>query len=159
MMLDFCRGARHEYVDAELNLIDVRDVADGMVRALEYGNPGRRYLLGAENLSVWELFAALAELTDLRPPHRKIPYPLALAVAYLSEWLADVATHRIPAATVTGVKLTRRRMHFNASRSLAELGLRPRPIVQSLTDTVAWFRSVGWLSAPARSHSKSTARL
>src|SRR5262249_21296551 len=33
MILDFCQGKRHEYVDAELNLIDVRDVADGMIRA------------------------------------------------------------------------------------------------------------------------------
>ena len=42
MMLDFCRGRRHEYLDAELNLIDVRDVAEGMVRALRQGRPGRR---------------------------------------------------------------------------------------------------------------------
>ena len=56
-----------------------------------------------------------------------MPYPVALAAAYVSELVADVATQRIPAATVTGVKLTRRTMHFDASRSLAELGLRPRP--------------------------------
>jgi nucleoside-diphosphate-sugar epimerase len=42
MILDFCRGKRREYLDAELNLIDVRDVAEGMVRAMEYGRPGRR---------------------------------------------------------------------------------------------------------------------
>src|SRR5262249_36237105 len=51
MILDFCRGRRREYLDAELNLIDVRDVAEGMVRALECGRPGRRYLLGHENVS------------------------------------------------------------------------------------------------------------
>jgi dihydroflavonol-4-reductase len=45
---------------------------------------------------------------------------------------------------VTGVKLTRRRMHFDARRSLAELGLRPRPVAQSLADAVAWFRQMGW---------------
>jgi dihydroflavonol-4-reductase len=145
MMLDFCRGKRREYLDAELNLIDVRDVAEGMVRALEHGRPGRRYLLGHENLSIREVFRLLAGLTGLPEPRWRVPYPLALAAGYLGEWVADVFTHRPPAATVTGVKLTRRRMHFDASCSLAELGLQPRPVAQSLADAVAWFERIGWL--------------
>jgi dihydroflavonol-4-reductase len=127
MMLDFCRGRRREYMDAELNLIDVRDVAEGMIRAMERGRPGRRYLLGYENLTIREIFARLARLTGLPEPSRRVPYPVALAAAYVSEFLADTFTHRIPAATVTGVKLTRRRMHFDPSRSLADLGLKPVP--------------------------------
>ena len=146
MMLDFCRGRRHEYLDADLNLIDVRDVAEGMVRALERGVPGRRYLLGHENLSIRQVFAHLGHLTGLPEPHRRVPYAVALAAAYASEFAADVFTHRCPAATVTGVKLTRRTMHFDTSRSLDELGLRPRPVRESLAEAVAWFRSMGWLS-------------
>jgi len=146
MMLDFCSGRRHEYLDAELNLIDVRDVAAGMVRAMERGRPGQRYLLGHENLSIYEVFVALAGLTGLPPPRWRVPYGVALAAAYASEFVADVVTHRAPAATVTGVRLTRRRMHFDPRRSLDELGLRPRPVRESLADAVAWFRQVGWLA-------------
>ncbi len=145
MMLDFCRGKRREYLDAELNLIDVRDVAEGMVLTMEKGRPGRRYLLGHENLSIYEVFAALAGLTGLPPPRWRVPYALALVVACASEIVADVLTHRPPAATLTGVKLTRRRMHFDARRSLDALGLAPRPVADSLRDAVAWFRAVGWL--------------
>ena len=36
-------------------------------------------------------------------------------------------------------------MHFDARRSLDELGLQPRPVAESLADAVAWFREVGWL--------------
>jgi dihydroflavonol-4-reductase len=147
MMLDFCRGGRREYMDAELNLIDVRDVAEGMIRAMERGRPGRRYLLGHENLTIREIFAHLARLTGLPEPSRRVPYPVALAAAYVSEFLADTFTHRIPAATVTGVKLTRRRMHFDPSRSLADLGLKPRPVSISLADAVAWFREMKWIDA------------
>jgi dihydroflavonol-4-reductase len=145
MMLDFCRAKRREYIDADLNLIDARDVAEGMALAMKKGRPGRRYLLGHENLSILELFNRLARLTGLPEPHRRIPYPVALAAAYTSEFLADVFTHRCPAATVTGVKLTRRRMHFDSRRSLDELGLRPRPVEHSLADGVAWFREMGWI--------------
>lgn len=145
MMLDFCKGKRREYLDAELNLIDVRDVAEGMIRAMEGGQPGRRYLLGNENLSILTVFQMLARLTGLPAPRWRVPYPVALVAAYVSEFVADVYTHRAPAATVTGVKLTRRRMHFDPSRSLAELKLHPRPVVETLAETVAWFRSCGWL--------------
>lgn len=145
MMLDFCRGKRKEYVDAELNLIDVRDVALGMARAMAVGLPGRRYLLGHENLSILEVFRRLARLTGLPAPTRRVPYAVALAAACVSEIVADVLTHAAPAATLTGVQLTRRRMHFDASASLAELGLTPRPVDESLADAVAWFREVGWI--------------
>lgn len=146
MMLDFCRGRRNEYLDAELNLIDVRDVAAGMIRAMEVGRPGRRYLLGHANLSIREVFARLAVLTGRPPPRWRVPYPVALVAACLSEIAADVWTHQPPAATLTGVQLTRRRMHFDASASLAELGLSPRPVEQSLADAVAWFHAAGWLA-------------
>lgn len=150
MMLDFCRGQRREYLDAELNLIDVRDVAEGMVRALERGRTGRRYLLGHENLSIRHVFGLLAQLTGLPEPRWRVPYPVALTAAYVSEFLADVATHRSPAATVTGVKLTRRRMHFDARRSLTELGLQPRPVAESLADAVAWFQAQEWIGSTAK---------
>lgn len=145
MILDFCRGRRREYMDAELNLIDVRDVAQGILRAMAVGRPGRRYLLGHANLSVRQVFRALSELTGLPEPNRRVPYPVALAAAYVSEWLADVYTRRPPAATVTGVRLAARRMHFDASASLMELDLRPRPVRESLSDAVGWFAAQGWL--------------
>ena len=145
MILDFCLGKRSVYLDAELNLIDVRDVADGMLRAVERGKPGRRYLLGAENWSIEKLFGWLADSTGLPRPRWRVPYPAALAAAYISEWIADVFTGRIPAATATGVKLTRRTMHFDARRSLTELGLEPRPVTRSLIDGLKWFREMGWI--------------
>ena len=59
--------------------------------------------------------------------------------------MADFITRRPPAATVTGVKLTSRVMSFDPRRSLEELDIHPRPIQQSLADTIAWFRQIGWL--------------
>jgi dihydroflavonol-4-reductase len=158
MILDFCLGKRNQYLDAQLNLIDVRDVAEGMILAMERGRPTKRYLLGHENLSIRQIFVELSRLTGLPEPHRRIPYGLALAAAYASEFIADAFTRRIPAATVTGVKLTRRSMCFDASRSLAELKLRPRSVRGSLADAVAWFRTVGWLPGEAQNRSPRAAR-
>lgn len=145
MMLDCCRGNRSAYLDAELNMIDARDIAAGMVAALERGRTGVRYLLGAENWSIHRVFSHVANLVGAAQPRWRVPYPVALTAAYLSEFIADAITGRIPAATVTGVKLTRRRMHFDASRSLAELGISPRPVSESIVEAIEWFRQVNWL--------------
>jgi dihydroflavonol-4-reductase len=139
MILDFCRGRRREYLNGELNLIDVRDVAEGMMLAMDRGRTGRRYLLGAENHTIRGLFSLLAELTGLPEPARRVPYGVALAAAYVSEFVADTWTRRMPLATVTGVRLTRRVMSFDPRRSLDELRLRPRPVREALADALAWF--------------------
>jgi dihydroflavonol-4-reductase len=149
MLLDCCRGKRAFYLDAELNLVDVRDVARGLIRVADCGRVGCRYLLGGENWTIRRLFARLAQMTGSPPPRWPVPYPVALGVALVSEWLADVVTGTTPAASVTGVRLTRRTMRFDSSRSRAELGWTPRPVVESLTDAIGWFRAQGWLPGPS----------
>ena len=52
----------------------------------------------------------------------------------------------MPMATITGVKLTQRSMHFDPSCTLKALQLSPRPVQQSASDTVAWFKSEGLLN-------------
>jgi dihydroflavonol-4-reductase len=148
LIRDFCLGRLPARMDCTLNLIDVRDVAEGLVRTLERGVPGRRYLLGGENLTLVGLLGILSELTGVPVPRWRVPYPVGLAVAWLSEAWADRVTGLTPKATVTGVRLTRRTMHFDASRSLAALGLVPRPARQSLADAVAWLRQTGQIAPP-----------
>jgi dihydroflavonol-4-reductase len=143
LILDFCRGKLPALMDCTLNLIDVRDAALGMIRAMERGETGRRYLLGGENLTLAGLFRILSEMTGVPIPRWNVPYPVGLAVACLSELWADCISRRAPKATVTGVRLARRIMHFDPSRSLAELNLVPRPIRESLSEALEWLRNAG----------------
>ncbi len=141
MMFDFVQGKRSAYLDADLNMIDVRDVALGMQRAMAIGEPGRRYLLGAEEWSVKRVFDCLADLTGLPRARYRVPYHVALLAAYGSEFVANCLTGEMPAATITGVKLTQRRMQFDAAPSLALLGIKPRPVAESIREALDWFRS------------------
>src|SRR6478736_7534072 len=132
LIRDFCAGKLPALIDCTLNLIDVRDVAEGLVRTMERGEPGRRYLLGGENLTLVDMLGILSELTGVPVPRWRVPYPVGLAVAVASEFWADRVTGIAPKATVTGVRLTRRTMHFDARRSLDAIGLAPRPVAESL---------------------------
>lgn len=145
LIWDFCLGRLPARMDCTLNLIDVRDVAAGLIRVLEIGRPGRRYLLGAQNLTLLELFDLLSKITGVPVPKLRVPYAIGLVVAGLSEFWADRVSGTMPKATLTGVRLARRLMHFDPSRSLAELDLHPRPIERSLADAVTWLIQVGRL--------------
>jgi nucleoside-diphosphate-sugar epimerase len=146
LLLDFCRGKVREYVDAQLNIVDARDVADGMCRAVEVGVPGERYLLGNVTLPLVELFRRLAALTGQPMPRRRVPYAAALLAGVVMEWWADVISGQPPAASVAGVQLARRPLPHVAGADLQRLGVSPRPLEQTLAETVAWFREMTWVA-------------
>ncbi len=143
LIRDLCLGKLPALMDCTLNVIDVRDAARGLALVMENGQPGRRYLLGGANLTLTRLATILTELTGVRAPRWRVPYEVGLAVAFASEFWADRVTGRMPKASVTGVRLARRIMHFDATRSLAEIGLRPRNVRVALGDAIRWLRETG----------------
>jgi dihydroflavonol-4-reductase len=145
MSVAFCKGELPAYLDCRFNLIDARDAAAGMILAMEKGRTGIRYLLGAENVRLSEWLRILGEEAGQPVPRWKVPYSVALLAAWFSELWADWVSGKMPMATITGVRLTRRNMFFDPSFSLKELGLQPRPIREAARDAVAWYRSQGWL--------------
>lgn len=138
LIRDFIEGRMPGYMDCALNLVDARDVASGMIKVMQNGVPGRRHLLSGENLMLLELLTILSRMTGRPVPRLKIPYPVGLSYAYASEWFARHLTAKRPQATVTGLKLARRVMHFDASATRGLLGWKPRPIEESLRDSLTW---------------------
>jgi dihydroflavonol-4-reductase len=145
MAIAFCRGELPAYPDCRLNLVDARDVATGMIAAMRRGKTKRRYLLGGHNQQLADWLRILGSLTDRPLPRWTVPYPLAMTVAFFSEGWATHVSGKMPLATVTGVRLTRRSMFVDPGPTLAELGLVARPVQESARDAVAWYRSLGWL--------------
>ena len=68
------------------NFVDVRDVADGLIRAAEKGRPGQRYILANQRAS--SLVEVIEALNTLRPGYRlprRAPKALLLLIAWLQE--------------------------------------------------------------------------
>ena len=143
MLLDFLNGRTPAYLDCTLNLVDVRDVALGHLRAAESGRPGERYIIGGQSLGLGEVLSVLERLSGRIMPRRRIPYWLALAVAHVDEAIADRVTGRPPRAPLTGVRLARLLGPLSTAKAEGELGLNARPLDQSLTDFLAWARETG----------------
>jgi dihydroflavonol-4-reductase len=108
-----------------LNLVDVRDVALGHVLALERGRPGERYLLGGVDLTLTEVFSAIARLAGRRGPLCALPWGVARALA-----AARLANPQ-------EVKLARLPAWFSSAKAERELGYRPGPVEPALARAVA----------------------
>ena len=150
MIVDFMRGRMLATVDTGLNIVHVRDVARGHLLAAERGVPGQRYILGHAqgNLSLADIFRILADITGRRPPRFRVPYAVAWLGAACCEGLSRV-TGRPPAVPLTAVRMSRKRMYFDPSRAVRELGLPQTDVRQALADAVAWFDARGYARGPA----------
>ena len=144
IIVNFLRGKIPAYVDTGLNVVDVEDVAIGHIMAAEKGRIGERYILGHTNLTLPELFQLLAEVSGRSAPRIRVPYGVAYLSACVSELVARTITHKPPFVTLAGVKLSRKRMFFDASKAVRELGLPQTPAIEALRKAVQWFRTHGY---------------
>jgi dihydroflavonol-4-reductase len=138
MLALFLEGRSPFFLDCVLNLVDVRDVATGMLLAGDRGRAGERYILGGETLRLGALLERLHAISGRSMPQRKVPPALALAAARSAEWIADHVTRREPAATAEGVRLALRSAPFDSGKARRELGYAPQPIGTALSDCVEW---------------------
>lgn len=144
MIVDFLNRKMPAYVDSGLNLVDVRDVAEGHLLAAEKGQIGRKYILGNQDLTLKEILDRLAALTGLPSPKIRLPHWIPLTVAAVDTTLARW-TGRTPRVSVESVKMSKKRMFFDPSRAVSELGLPQSPVDGALARAAAWFEDHGYV--------------
>ncbi len=130
-------GRYPAFVDSGLNVVDVRDVARGELLALERGRAGERYILGGVDLTLRELFAAVADLAGRPRPRLRLPYAAARALA------------RLRLANPEQVTLARLPMFFSWEKAARELGYSPGPVGPALARAVREALERSSLPAPA----------
>ena len=144
-ILDFLNNRMPAYVDTGLNIIDVEDVAVGHLLAYEKGIVGQRYILGNANLTFKEILNILGRITGKRAPRTRIPIGLAMAVAYVDEFISGKLMKKCPRVPIAAVKTSRKIRHFDCSRAIKELGLPQTPVEDALRKAVIWFRENGYV--------------
>lgn len=144
ILLKIARGRMPALVGESLNMVDVRDVADSAVSALERGRPGRRYILGGTNLRVNAFGDAIGELAGVSPPRFHLPAKPVRGLARAAERFG----RRIganPPAWVVGADLFAFARPLIDARARAELEHTSRPYQRTLSDALTWFRENDYL--------------
>lgn len=144
IILDFIRGNMPAFLDTGLNLVDVRDTAEGHLLACERGKSGERYILGCDNLTLEQIFGHLEKVSGMKAPRWRIPYSVAYAAGMASTSWANLTGHE-PRAPLDAVKMARKKMFVSVAKAEQELGFRPGPVDAALGRAVEWFRANGYV--------------
>jgi dihydroflavonol-4-reductase len=137
-LVDFAKSNPVFVCHGGTSVVHVEDVALGIVRAMEKGRSGERYILSGQNLTVREL----AELTlKLLGVKRKVvtlptgPLRLLTRVATALHVSLPYNPNVVPYAT--------RYWFMNSGKASRELGIKFRPAEEVLAPTLAWLKETG----------------
>ena len=139
------KGTLPGLVPGGYNWVDVRDVAQAAMNAMEKGNPGERYLLSGEWQSMKSL-AAMVYVHRNKKCHLPI-FPFWLArmgvpfMALFARW-----KNREPLYTKTSLSILQSaNQHILHDKAGNMLNFSPRPLEESIADTVSWFKKHQYL--------------
>jgi dihydroflavonol-4-reductase len=144
IFVDFLKSRFPAYMDTGLNLVDVSEVARAHALALTKGTPGRRYILGGENLTLKQILDKMAAITGIPSPTVRIPFAVAATYAFFEEWVTGRIRGREPRATLEEVRMGRKKMYASSARAEQELGFRILPVYPAMRAAIDWFRANGY---------------
>ena len=138
LVRDVLRGRVTVYPRGRFQVVDVRDAAEVVVRALT--RPGQRFMVPGEDVTMPH--HRLAEVTGRRLPALAVPLAVALPVLQLGyrtgwPWLP----HALEGARLIACGTT-----VDASATVEELGVASRPLEDTLRDTVRWLVRAGHIT-------------
>ena len=118
-----------------LSFVDVRDVADGVALALERGEGGERYLLGAVNLTFTEYYERLARTAGVKPPAITLPAATRTVLGWLPDRARQAVADRFGVDQIE-LQMASHYWYLDAGKARRELGWTPRDPGETLADTV-----------------------
>lgn len=126
------------------SVVDVRDVADGIVSAIEHGRTGQRYILAGDNMTYFDLWTLMANVMSRRVPKRK----LANWMASLAGRVGDTVGRFLPNEPQINSAATHMAQTFHwysSEKAKRELGYQIGSVENALRDAWDWFQLHGYV--------------
>lgn len=121
------------------DFVDVRDAAAGIVSCAERGRAGECYILSGEYISVRDMLDAACKAAGRKTPRLTLPAGAARLIAPTAEAAARLFGQSAPLMTPCSVYTLSSNGNFPHEKAARELGYDPRPIRESIRDTVRDF--------------------
>ncbi len=134
LLIMVARGQALAWLPGEINVVDVRDVAQAHIAAVDSGLSGERYILGGHNFTVKEALEETARIAGANPPRFEIPMRLIKALVFLSDIIPALP---LPSNHLRALPLWQ---GYNIHKAKADLRLSPRPFSETVQDALEWFR-------------------
>lgn len=137
MVLDFLEGRLKACVRGGYDFVDVRDVADGAIKACKFGRSGQCYILSNQFFTIRDFLNQIAEISGKKKISLVLPMGLAKVTAPLSEIYYKLL-RQPPLYTRYSLYTLTAKSSFSNEKARRELHYCNRPMEETITDTVCW---------------------
>lgn len=119
------------------NFVHVKDVSNGILKALESGRHGERYLLAHENLSYRQFYKKLNAVADQDAKLIAIPKPALMLLGHFGDLLRKLGI--ASSLSLTNTRILCVNNYYSNQKSREKLGLNYRSTDQSIRDAIDYF--------------------
>lgn len=119
------------------DFVDSRDVVDGILSCEEKGRSGECYILTGHYITVLDLLNLIRKAKGRREAKIEVPYRLVKALAPAAEFASKLVGSHSPLFTPYSVYTLHTNGAFSHRKATEELGYSPRPIEDSIRDSLA----------------------
>lgn len=127
------------------NFVDVRDVAQGIFRALSGGKIGECYLIAGENLTYKEFFLRLNTLAGRTRVQVVLPRPIFRAAGAVIDTWNQITGEKKP-FTKSNAGILTLDNYYSGEKAIRELNIKPSPVDDAISDALEWFRKENYVS-------------
>jgi len=122
------------------SIVDVRDVVQAMISAVERGRRGERYIVSGCYANLVDVAQTVERVAGVPAPKVRLPFVVALTYAWVAQTYARL-TGTPTVVTVNGIRSMHDHIDLSSVKAERELGATFRPLEDTLRDEVAWFRT------------------
>jgi dihydroflavonol-4-reductase len=144
-LLDMVKGKLPALVEGGFDWVDVRDVVSAALQAEVRAPQGARYFLSGCYATLGELARLVHEISGSPVPRLIAPHWLARTGVPVLSAFNRIAGNRHLFTLVTLRTLANCHPRISHERASRDLGFQPRPLHDTLVDTIQWFRQDGRL--------------
>lgn len=145
LIMDFTAKKIPGIIEAGISLVDAREVAQAMINAVATAKNGDRFIIGGKYATFETLMKTLQKVTGVPAPKSRIPYPMAMVIAIMSELMAFF-TRKEPLVTRVNIRTLNAKIELSSAKAERELGISFRNLEESLQDSVNWYSQNGYIN-------------
>jgi dihydroflavonol-4-reductase len=134
---DWMKNPINFLIKGAYDFVDVRDVADGQILASERGRKGESYILSGQKITLPEILRQIQKALGVVKYGIELPTRLAMFAARLAPFYSRVFGKR-PRFTEYSIETVTGNSTISNAKARRELGFKPRPLTQSIRETVLW---------------------
>lgn len=142
LIIDYLNNRLTAIVKGGYDFVDVRDVADGILKAIEKGRVGECYILSNRYFEIKEIINLLHEVTNHKPIKTILPNWFAKLTAPIAELYYKILKQP-PLYTSYSIYTLSTNSHFSHEKATKEIDYNPRDMKETLKDTVDWLKKIG----------------